>query len=394
MRTVKMPESAQSTTTPAPSNPAPRLPRRVLDWIVGGSHARWLFVSFALSVVLPWFFSCPIFPPNPEGRETRTRYWQGVVQRKIDHPLYDYAREFPPESNEAKRNFRLLVPLVARELNLGFMGVHVARFSLQAALILAVLIAAERACRDRASALGVALAISGTHIGTQVWRDPFYNFDNCAHAFIALALVARGPRLAGLAVLLGLFVDERVLCSVPLIALFGWLTERNWRTAPGLLVGAMIYFAVRVSVSARFGLQNPLSGVAVTQVLLPNLANIPPAFWFALEGGWLLLFLAAKNARVAQKEIVALWIFVFLLLIASGLVGDFTRSTMYGFPATLVALAALAGPERLSLVRLRATTAAAAAVSLLVPNAIVIWDNVSFESSMPVRILQAWLRSL
>jgi hypothetical protein len=368
-----------------------------LSWIVGGSRTRWLAIGVVLCTILPWFFSCPLFPANRESQEYWAHYWAGVEQRKIDHPLYDYTREFPPQSNEAKRNFRILIPLLARLTGMGIKGTDVVRYGLQAVLILGLLLAAERACGDRVVALGVALAIAGTHVGTEVWRDAFYWFDNCAHAFAVLALLATGPWLAGGAVLLGLLVDERVLGTVPLLALFHLIIHSRRSVLVGLALGASAYFAMRVGLSVRFGLHYPLTGIGATSKLIPNLVNAPAAFWFALEGGWLLMVAAAREAAASGKrEIAGLFAFTFLLLMASGFVGDFTRSASYAFPATLVALAALARSERFARepAGLRALAGFAAGVSLIVPNAIVLGDTVAFESSLPVRAIQAWLRSI
>lgn len=380
--------------TPVPAQPA--WPGRALGWVVGGSRVRWLAVGAVLCTALPWFFSCPLFPAHREGREDQARHWAGVVQRKIDHPLYDYTRDFRPESNEAKRNFRILVPLVAKFTGGGIASVQAVRYGLQAVLILGLLLAAERACGDRAAALGAALAIAGTHVGTEVWRDAFFWFDNCAHAFAALALLATGPWLAGGAVLLGMFVDERVLCAVPLIALFHLVTHCRRGVLVGLGLAMAAYFAIRIALSVCFGLHNPLTLIGAASVLIPNLANAPVAFWFSLEGGWLLMAAVAKEAGPAKPTSAGLFAFTFLLLMASGFVGDFTRSATYAFPATLVALAILAQSERISRcpARLRSLAGTAAAVSLLVPNGVAIWDIAGFESSLPVRAVQAWLRSL
>ena len=105
---------------------------------------------------------------------------------------------------------------------------------------------------------------------------------------------------------------------------------------------------------------------------------------------------AAREAVPAKREIAGLFAFILLFLMAAGFVGDFTRSASYAFPATLVALAALARSERFARepAGLRALAGFAAGVSLIVPNAVVLGDTVAFESSLPVRAIQAWLRSI
>jgi len=369
---------------------------RALGWIVGGSRTRWLVAGSLLCAVLPWFFSCPLFPANPESPVFWRQYWSGIEQRKIDHPLHDFTTEFPPASNETKRNFRILIPVAAKLMGLGPRGMDVIRYSLQFALILGLLLAAERACGDRVTALGAALAVAGTQIGTEVWRDVYCWFDNCAHAFVALALLARGPWLAFTVVLLGLWVDERVLCAVPLLALFHVVISSRRSVLAGLLLAGPVYFALRAGLTLGFGLHNALAGIGTAHELVPNLANAPMAFWFSLEGGWLLLLVAAREPGLNRQAIAALLVFTILLLCASGFVGDFTRSATYAFPAIFVALALLArapGIQR-EPAQLRSLAGWAAGISLFVPNGIVLGEVVGFESSLPVRALQAWLRSL
>ena len=379
-----------------PAAVGPAYPARLLSWIVTGSRVRWLGAGLVLCTVLPWFFSCPLFPASPESQVYWRQYWGGIEQRKIDHPLYDFTREFPPASNETKRNFRILIPVAAKLTGLGLPGTDVIRYSLQLVLVLGLLLAAERACGDRVAALGAALAVAGTQIGTEVWRDVYCWFDNCAHAFVALALLARGPWVAFTVILLGLWVDERVLCAVPLLVLFHVIIASRRSVLVGLLLAGPAYFALRAGLTLGFGLHNALGGIGTAHELVPNLANAPMAFWFSLEGGWLLLIVSARENVVSRPLLAALFAFTILLLCASGFVGDFTRSATYAFPATFVAVALLArapGIQR-EPARLRSLAGWAAAISLLVPNGIVLGEIVGFESSLPVRAVQAWLRGL
>ena len=105
-----------------------------------------------------------------------------VVRQKINDPWHDYSREYAPDKNEAKRNFRILVPVIARLAGGSEFSVQVVRFGLQGVLLICLLLAAERVCGDRTAALGLAMAVSATHVGTEIWWDVCFWFDNCAHA--------------------------------------------------------------------------------------------------------------------------------------------------------------------------------------------------------------------
>lgn len=367
---------------------------RALAWVIGGSRARWLLAGVLLCGTLPAFFSWPGFPLTSELRRAWEGYWDGVVQRKVDNPWHDYTTEFSPDKNEAKRNFRFLVPLVAHLTHTGLPGVHATRFALQAVLLLCLLLAAERACGDRGTALAAALAIAGTYVGTSVWRDVCRWFDNCAHAFLALALVARSPWLAGAAVLLAAFTDERSLLVVPLLLLFHVFTGSPRRTIIGLATAVPLYLLARIALGRAYGLGTPAAGIGETHIFITNLDNAAAGYWFALEGGWLLLLLALYRATNAQRTATgaALLLAALLPVAASTGVGDFTRSATYAFPAALVALAWLRHTLGASTTELRRSAMLAAVVSLVVPNVFVM-GNVFHENSAPIHAVLLWLRA-
>lgn len=366
---------------------------RGLGWLAGGSRRRWLAGSWVLCLLLPWFFSCPLFPPHRESQDYWRGYWTGIVERKIEDPIYDYSRSYPPESHEAKRTFRVLVPLVARVTGTGMAGVELFRHAMHAVFILALLLAAERACGDRLTALGVSLAVAGSAVGTSVWRDACYWFDNCAHAFIVLALLTRRPVAACGLIILGGFVDERVFLALPLVALYHLATGSDRSVLLGLGAAVPVFAVLRMALATAFDLGMPLAGIGPNTILLANLPNMPAAFWFGLEGGWLFVGLACWRLGPSALG-VALAGCTLGAMMASGLVGDFSRSTTYAFPATLVAAACLTSRFAGSTGDVwRRLAAVAAAVSVLIPNAVVLGNTVAFESSLPVRALLAWLRS-
>jgi hypothetical protein len=367
--------------------PPPGMPGGIIGWI-SASRARWLAVGFLLCAVLPPFFSWPALRPMPAGaQEAWRQYWADVVQRKVQHPLHDYTGEFPDESNQAKRNF----PLLAHATGLGTRALPGIRFGLQAVLLLSLLLAAEKACADRPAALGIALAVAGTYVGTSVWMDEWGWFDNCAHAFIALAMAAGSPSLVAAAVVAGGFTDERALLAVPLVMAFhAWTgARRGLVVAP--VTGALAYMALRLCLLLAAGLRTASSGIGTSDILHTNLHASGLGAWSALEGGWIVLAAACVcSARLGRlREWALLGCLALVPVAASAAVIDFSRSASYAFPATLAAAALLAsagpgfGPSR-SAVRLVA--AAAAAASLLAPNAFIMGQTF-IQPSVLIRAL-------
>jgi hypothetical protein len=348
---------------------------RVLDWI-GSNRLRWLLIGTLLCALLPPIFSWPELPQMPGEADAAWRqYWREVVRLKVDNPWFDYTRAFPAESNQAKRNFRITVPILAHATGFGIRAVPAVRFTLQAVLIVCLLLAAERACGDRVAALAASLAVAGTYVGTSVWMDDWGWFDNCAQALMLLALVLRRPFWACAALMAAAFTDERALIAAPLIALYHAWTGGGRGLAWAPVAAVPGYLLARLLVGAALRIATASAGIATADMVLPNLHVSALGAWSALEGGWLLVAIACLAAARAGSWRAA----VFLALasavpvMASVAVIDFSRSASYAFPATLAALALWSsrvpkGGVAVDRATLRRWTAVAAAVSLLSPN--------------------------
>jgi hypothetical protein len=365
--------------------------RRAGDWLERCPRWQWLAVGWGVLALLPVVCSWPRFGTDPAIDRVWRPHFERVVAQKIADPWHDYTREFAPGKNEAKRNFRVAVPLVAHLTGTGLAGVHATRLALQAVLLLTLLLAAERACRDRRMALGLALAVAGTYVGTSVWRDVCLWFDHCAYGLLAVALLARGPGLAMGAVVLAAFTDERALLAVPALVAF-----HRW-TGAGAAVRLALAAAVPAYVALRLGLRGPLEfwppgqGVGNASVVARNLEVAAPGLWSALEGGWIALVAAgAWLAREAAGRREAVLAVAGLLPVAAAFaVGDFTRSAAYAFPAVLAAGAVLARPGA-GEAGGRRVAWLAAAWSLAVPNLFVM-DQILVEQWLPVVAFNAWL---
>jgi hypothetical protein len=360
--------------TPLKGSPQPAS-ARVLEW-VAANRTRWLVVGTLLCALLPPLFSWPELPPMPAaGHAYWSRYWDDVLKLKVDHPAYDYTRDFPPASNPAKRNFRLTVPLAAHASGLGMAAVPFIRYVLQGVLLVGLLLAGERACGDRIAALGAALAVAGTYVGTSVWMDEWHWFDNCAQAFMVLALLARRPAWAFAALLAAAFTDERALVAAPLIALFHFWTGGRRSLVWASFAAVAAYIAARIALSMALGLHNPAGAIGAADTVFPNLRVLPLGVWGAIEGGWFLVAAAcAASLRAGdRRSLMLLAAAVLLPVAASVFVIDFSKSASYAFPAVFAALALWAAsvPAGAAAPRrplLRRWAALAAAVSLLAPN--------------------------
>lgn len=364
-----------------------------LGWIAA-TRSRFLMVGAVLCALLPPLFSWPELPPMPAPAQAAwAQYWHDILKLKVDNPAYDYTRDFPPESNQAKRNFRITVPLIAHATGLGMSAVPVIRFALQGMLLVCLLLAAERACGDRLAALGAALAVAGTYVGTSVWMDEWGWFDNCAQAFLLLALVVRGPLPVAAAMLAAAFTDERSLIAAPLVCLFhAWTgAGRGARWAPLATIPA--YVAARAALSLALGLHNASAGIGTYDMVSLNLRAFPAGAWSAFEGGWLLVAVACLASFRASRRVQALLLAAAASapVLAAVAVTDFSRSASYGFPAVLAGLAlwaSLPAGAPGTRDRIRRWAAAAAVVSLISPNLFVM-GRTFVQSNALVRLLGA-----
>jgi len=379
--------------TPAAAPPAPARPAalaRTRSWLNALPPWRWRVLGLAAGLGLPLLFSRPDLPLSPDWTRHFRLHFEQVMQQKIDDLGFDYAAHYPSNTNEAKRNGRLLVPVVARLTGAGVTGVHVFCLVMQGVLMAALLLAGERAAGDRLAALAATLAVAGTSVGTAVWSDIALWCDNCAFAFITLALVIRRPLAAGVCLVLAMFVDERALLAVPLVILFHRFTASPRSTAWAAAATVPAYALLRLGLMQLPAGGLPLANVATRALVAHNLEVAPFGFWFALEGGWCLVVpaLAALGGASQVRRALGVVAATVLPMTAALGVGDFSRSASYAFAATFVALAALrpaVAPDRLARFAL-----VAAIVSLVVPN-ISVMTVVVAEPSPLAELLARWL---
>jgi hypothetical protein len=348
----------------------------------GGS--RWFFLAWVAGLLAPLLFSVPRLPHmRADVRAYWDAHWREAVQRKIDQPLRNLATLYPPDSNEAKRNFRLTVPLLARLSGLGYPATIAVRLGAWLALPALLLGLARRAGLPPAAATALALALLGTTLGTEVWRDDCLWFDNVAHTLLAVAMLAESRWLIATAAVLATFTDERAFMVLPLVFGWHWLTAsaRGWKNAAGALaLGVSLALVLRAALMLGAGLSLPLAKVATAQILERNLALAPVAWWSAFEGGWLLLAAGFGGAwRAGFPGTLAVAVCGFAPLLACLMVEDFSRSCAYVFPAVFCATALLA---RFAPVRTPRLCVVAAGISLLAPN-VLVSGMVQIEPPLP-----------
>jgi len=332
----------------------------------------WLLLSMGLCLGLPVVFF-PISNPfvYPEIVEQMGR---GVAQFKVDHPMFNYLERFGPATNMAKRNFRVLAPMVGHLTATGVDGAKAFNLGMQAVLAFALLRGIFRLTGSRQVALLMSLALLGNHLGVAPWIDMGCQFDTTAYALLAVGLFAESAGVVLIACFLGLFVDERVFTALPLLAIFYFLCRRNWRhyAALGLALGAAL--VVRWLLSRAYGLTTPHEGVGESDLWIANLRFYPVNSWLMFKGTWVFI-VAGLIALWATRR----WLW---LVVAGGMilgftfaplmVLDITRSNGYYFCLPLLALALLCRlvPDRTE--EMAWLAGWSAALSLVAPNCLIV----------------------
>lgn len=351
--------------------------REVLPgWFGSGSRAAWVLLCTLLCATLPMFFSWPRVPVRPTELPRWERYWNGIVQVKIDHLLYDYRRDFPPGTNEAKRNFRLTMPL------LGASPAPDCRVFTRAAFF------CISACWQRSCWPPSAPAMTAERRSPRrsPWLAPMWE-RACGAIFPCGSTTAPTPHCT----------DERSLLAVPLLLAFHVFTNGRRSTLFGIGAAVPAYLLLRLALAKHLGFLPPIAGIADVTTIATNLKVAPLVYWFALEGGWLIVAIALTQAATAGSigRQAALAFAALLPIVAATAVGDFTRSASYGFPAVFAALALWhssksgnsAGPTMIRPV------ACAALASLLIPN-VTVMKEIVMEQSLPVHVLMSWLQTM
>ena len=309
---------------------------------------------------------------------------------KIADPAADMTRLFSAVSHEAKLNFRLTVPLIARVLHLGTAG-QLALFAVCGVLLfLCALTLAERATGSRTVALCVTLAIACTWPGILAFHQLLGGFyDAVALLLVLCAMAARPPAVAGAALFAAAWTDERGLLAAPLVCLFAWAQSERSRCV-AVLCGSAAYLGSRMWLAHAWALHTTMAGTGIA-IFLRDLHMAPLGLWAGLAGCWILVVcaLAILAARRRYFEFAGLAFGVALLTVSALGLEDQTRTMAYALPAVFVALQVLAKNETPATVERIAE--ATAIVCALVPTWFVQSGNATWILPLPVQLFRLFV---
>lgn len=263
------------------------------------------------------------------------------LEKKIKDPFKH--QQYPPSSNLAKREFRLLVPLIANILGLDYYTIFVFSFLMNVLFIYIFSLILEYNKLDRISNLLLTFGFSFTFLGKCAFSDPMFGqFDVFAFTLILFAYISP-LRIKLLLYFLAFWVDERVIISF----LFQFLIDLQLKNKKLLLVFQYITVIVLVATCRyflylKFNLSTPVGNhadVGLNVLYLNFKQNYILGIFSSFEFGWLYILYYSQHL-LKSKSILSIFIALSLgaAIFSTCLVGDISRSSSYLLPLLIYSL--------------------------------------------------------
>lgn len=289
--------------------------------------ATLFFIIAAMIVSLPYYFT----------NATNYQY----VDFKINHPFFP--SHFDQSLNLAKRDFRLLPPLIGYILGINSIGLVVITNLLNCGFLYLTLNLFYRIIKKKSTAFYFSLAITFTYLGISGFNDILcLHFDMFAYFLVLCAMNIFSP-FAIIFLFLSYFVDERALLSGVFVIIFQHYTKKNTHNTSflfwGYLISIVAYFVSRYFLTECFGLYTPLGNAAGVggKVVLTNIISFRGILgtFLSFEFLWIIIIiglLQLKNIQYNKLEILLIFSILIASIFSAFMVLDITRSISYLFP--------------------------------------------------------------
>lgn len=321
-----------------------------------------------LCLLLAW--RCDLWindPFIPGGKEKVAAFFDSAVMQKANDLGYDYSANYAAGSNLAKRNYRLVPPLIARSI--GMAGLRVVEFLAWVTLGACIYLRLAR-ISQRVGALGM-IATFCTSSGSVYFVDLGHTGDTIAQALLAVNLLGFYWPLALVTTTAAMFTDERAVLLI--IAPLAFAVMANgWRAVIPYCAALAIYAGGRLVLGHFLYAPTNYADVGCMDYALSSIRLLPAVIWGAFEGGWILIIAAAWFVfKINRVGGIALLVYPVGAISLSLAVLDMTRSASYVilFPVIAVAMIARSGIDERKIAWL---CAAGALISVVCPNSMFI----------------------
>jgi hypothetical protein len=271
--------------------------------------------------------------------------------RKMEHPLEFHSYE--PGSHNAKVAFRLTGHMIAHFLHLDYRGHKAFEFIGGYFLFLYTALLTYRITGSRYNAAIATLYAAVIYAGSTAFIEFRMMYDGLAILLLIMALYHKHWFLTGPLLFLCAYTDERGLvasCLVFSYHFFDAIDRRGfWRalwwnaSLVSIVVAWVCYFLTRLALIHEYGFQ-PDAGK--TSLFFQQANNLAVGVWSGLEGGWLIVMLAAIGLACRERlKLVLLLPQIAIVVYVAMSVEDITRSMAYLFPVVFISLKILSKTE-------------------------------------------------
>lgn len=326
----------------------------VFGWLAARlAHRHWRWWLAGLCLLVAATFQFPKINHTYAQLFAHTEVLDEKLRRIGEQIAAPFARHTDEASTHlAKMSFRLAVPLLARVLHLSLAQLLALQVLAGFAVFYRVAGLLARSLHDRVAAALLTLGLSLTYFGAEFTYDLSGYFDGLGYAALVLALDARRWACVFALVLLGGFVDERVLAASTLLVFWYGAQRYEWqvlglgrflftRLATAVYAAWLVYAALRLGLAWRYGLHTPGGLVGVSALYHSSWHELLAlGFTTGLSGYWLPVALAVALLLVQRRYgMLALLLGSFApIFVGAFAVTDITRSLAFGMPVAFVSL--------------------------------------------------------
>jgi len=306
----------------------------------------WLFKSWLVCVFSLFIFTYPANLTSVLQNKTNGVY--EVVLKQIKNPFdKTINNNIPGWKHEAKRVFRVTVPIIAKIFRLNLLGITILELITNSVMVLYLLYFIFFYIKDKTISFLLTLALCFTPVMKMGLFDSYFTFE-CLILLICLICMLNKRHWVNVFLIpIACFVDERAYFSMICVMFFIFIsTSSNKFLKVGFIgMGLLLSVLLRLLFKHKYGLELPSGeGTEVGFTPFMNIMKTPihaviPLFcsfeFFWLIIGYALYFLLLKKQYLHFAVFVILVIFT---AISSCFVHDITRSMIYYFPLVLSSL--------------------------------------------------------
>lgn len=263
-----------------------------------------------------------------------------VILFKSTH-LFSNLEEYGAESHIAKTVFRLTIPLIVKLFQFNYLQFIFLQFCFAYFLLYFLFAFFDKKYGSKNIAALITISIGTIYFGKALLVD-FRWFDGWAFLFIVFTLYTRFFILAFVFLILGLFTDERVVFSIPILMILSSnrfdLTFFNYKSLiskkNGVIALSLIfYILLRMILTYIYDMNIPSNAIGY-EVLLDNINKrlIGMGYFTFFEGLWLFPFFYFLNYLKHRKFDIYTSLFIIYFIfntIAVFFIYDVTRSGAY-----------------------------------------------------------------